>query len=140
MAEKITKSQVNQGVAASNQTDDFENPNVGESFGGSYSRLELNENEVSGLLEYVKDSKVQVENDNGPEIITSPVAKTEEGKLVSLPISAIFRKHWKEANVEKGDKFKIKRYVDVVKKRGKGSGNKLKVYAVKVYSRAEKAA
>lgn len=122
-------------VAAQNNGDDFENPNVGETFGGSYARLELAENQVSELLEYVKDSKVQVENEDGAEMVPVPVARTPDGILVSLPISAIFRKHWKEANVNVGDKFKIKRYLDAIKKRGKGTGNKLKVFAVKVYER-----
>jgi hypothetical protein len=116
--------------------DDFENPNVGESFGGNYPRIELAENTVSPLLTYSKDSKVQVENDNGMEVISAPVAlNSEDGKLYSLPISAIFRKHWKEADVQPGDTFRFKRYVDAVKKRGKGAGNKLKVFAIKVYTR-----
>ena len=125
---------------AQNGADDFENPSVGEVFGGSYPRLDLLEGQVSPLLEYVKDSKVQVENDDGAEMVAVPVARTPEGQLISLPISAIFRKHWKEANVNVGDTFKIKRYVEAIKKRGKGAGNKLKVFAVKVYTRKTPAA
>lgn len=118
------------------QKDDFEDSNTGEMFGGSYVRLDLAEGQVSGLLEYVKDSKIQVENDEGAEMVSVPVAKTEDNILVSLPISAVFRKHWKEANVNTGDKFKIKRYTDATKKRGKGTGSKMKIFAVKVYARA----
>lgn len=136
MAEKITKEQVKSAVNAS--ADDFENPNVGETFGGSYPRIELSEGQVSPLLTYIKDSKVQIQNDDGTsEMVSSPVVQSaDDNKLYTLPISAIFRKHWGEANVNEGDTLKVKRYVDAIKKRGKGAGNKLRVFAVKVYSRA----
>lgn len=138
MSEKISKNQVKQAVDAS--ADDFENPNVGETFGGSYPRLELAEGQVSPVLTYVKDTKVQLERDDGTtEMVNAPVAQnSDDGKLVALPINAVFKKHWSEANVSVGDTFKVKRYADATKKRGKGAGNKIKVFALKVYSRAAK--
>lgn len=136
-SDKITKEQLKSAIVAS--SDDFENPNVGETFGGNYPRIELVEGQVSPLLTYIKDSKVQITNDDGStEMISAPVVQSaEDSKLYTLPISAIFRKHWGEANMAEGDTLKIKRYTDATKKRGKGAGNKLKVYAVKVYTRAQ---
>ncbi len=131
--------------------DDFENPSVGEVFGGSYARIELAENQVSPLMVYLKDTKLPLEKkvdvvENGvtttqtiTEIKTVAVcriAADEKAPLLMLPISAIFMKHWKEANVNIGDKFKVKRYPDAVKKRGQGVGNKMQNFALKVYERA----
>lgn len=138
-ASKLTAADLKAAVVPStvNAADDFENPSIGEAFGGNYPRIELSEGQVSPLMTYAKNSKVQVENDNGIEIINAPVCtNADDGKLYSLPISAIFRKHWTEAQMQPGDTFKFKRYTDAVKKRGKGAGNKLKVFAVKVYTRS----
>lgn len=124
--------------------DDFENPSVGEIFGGSYPRLELGENEVSPLLTYRKDTKVQVESNEKEgefEMKSVPVVESaSDGKLYTLPLSSIFTKHWNEAKVSEGDTLKIKRYPDATKKRGRGAGNKMKVFALKVYSRKSAAA
>lgn len=119
--------------------DDFENPNIGEMFGGTYPQLALGENEVSPLLTFVKNTKIQIENPDKPgeyEMRPVPVASSgNDGKLYSLPISAIFRRLWDEAKMNEGDTFKIKRYPDATKKRGRGAGNKMKNFAMKVYSR-----
>jgi hypothetical protein len=102
--------------------------------------LELAENEVSPLLTYRKDTKIQMEsqdNEGEFEMKTVPVVESAtDHKLYTLPLSAIFMKHWKEAEIKTCDEFKIKRYPDATKKRGKGAGNKMKVYALKVYTRA----
>jgi len=141
---KVTSQDIKNIAAATAQApaDDFENPDIGETFGGSYDRLTLAENEVSPMLSYAKDTKISLEDQNQAGVYVSqsvPVADNG-GKLVSLPICSIFRKNWKEANVGIGDKFKIKRYPNTTKKRGKGVGNKMESYAIKVYERAPKAA
>jgi|SRR3954467_6834925 len=125
--------------------DDFENPDVGENFGGSYARLDLNEDQVSGLLEYIKEADIEVRDDSegaapgAKKILEMHVLRdVDSGKLVTSPIGAIFDNCWDEAKIEKGDTFKIKRYADTVKKEGKGKGNKMKVYAIKVLSRVKK--
>jgi len=128
-------------VPASPEVDDFENPEVGEIFGGSYPQLVLEANQVSPLLEYVKDTKIQLESQNKPgefEMRSVPVVKNSaDGKLYTVSISAIFTKHWKEANVNMGDTLKIKRYPDATKKRGAGAGKPMQVHALKVYARAK---
>jgi hypothetical protein len=121
-----------------NSPDDFENPNVGETFGGSYERLDLAENQVSSLLTYAKNTKIQLEDQKEPGkfvMVSVPVASDESGKLFSLPIDAIFVKNWKEASISEGDTFKVKRYPDATKARGAGAGRKMRSFAIKVYSR-----
>jgi hypothetical protein len=140
---KVTSQDIKNIAAATAQApaDDFENPNVGEVFGGSYDRLTLTENEVSPLFTYVKDTKIQLEDQKNPGTYISEKVPVGEagGKLISMPICAIFKKNWKEANVQSGDTFKVKRYPNTTKRRGAGAGNKMESFAVKVYSRAAKA-
>ena len=140
MAKATPANEVQKPTVPAPVVDDFENPNVGEIFGGSYPRLELIENEVSSVLTYRKDTKIQMESNDKEgefEMKSVPVVESAaDGKLYTLPLSAIFTKHWKEAGINAGDTLKIKRYPDATKKRGKGAGNKMKVFALKVYSRA----
>ncbi len=114
---------------------DFENPNIGETFGGSYPQLNIDEDAVIGPIEYVKDTQIQLEDDGQPKMVKVAVLKGPDGVLGTGPISANFVKHFDEANLSVGDVIAIKRYKDVVKKRGKGAGVKMKIYALKVLSR-----
>lgn len=118
---------------------DFENPNIGETFGGSYPALVIDEDAVIGPVEYVKDTQIQLEDDGQPKMVKVAVLKGPGGILGTGPISANFVKHFEEANLSPGDVIAIKRYKDVTKKRGKGAGVKMKIYALKVLSRAPKA-
>lgn len=129
-----------------NVTDDsfnFEAPDAGELFGGSYPRLELLPNQVTVPLVYRKDTEIPLDGDpdeNGnptTKMQTVYVAETPNGVHVSCPISAIFMKHFKEAKIEKGDEFRIKRFPNATKKRGKGAGREMQVYAVMVTARAK---
>lgn len=120
----------------------FETSDEGELFGGSYPRLMLNPNDVSAPLIYRKDTEIPLDggkDENGNETTkmqTVYVVEVPSGELVTCPIAAIFMKHFKEANIEKGDTFRIKRYPDASKKRGRGAGKPMQVYAVRVTSRA----
>lgn len=122
---------------------DFEKATGGEIFGGSYPRLELNPSEVSAAIIHRKDTEIPLddgEDDEGKpktKMQTVHIGELPSGDLVSLPIAAIFMKHFKEAEIKEGDEYRIKRYADATKKRGKGSGNKMQVYAVLVTNRAE---
>lgn len=128
--------------------DIFENAKVGETFGGSYTRLELQPGEVSKPLVYLKDAKVPIEKEemvNGVKVTTTEmkrmqvlqVADGSENTLYSTPISSIFQKHWDEAQIKENDVIWIKRYPDAEKKRGLGKGNKMQVFAINVLVRAE---
>jgi hypothetical protein len=140
---KITSQDLKNIAVATAQApaDDFENPNIGEVFGGSYPRLDLTEGSVSPLLTYVKDTKINLEDQKNPgTYISQKVPLGADGDLiVSMPICSIFKKNWEEANIGVGDTFKVKRYPDTTKRRGAGAGNKMQSFAVKVYSRAAKA-
>ena len=118
----------------------FENPNVGETFGGSYEPMKLDEGQTSPLLEFIKTTPIPIKGDEGEEdkIIEAPVAcvVNDPEKIFSMPIGAVFQKHWKEAGIKKGDRFAFKRYNDATKRHGRGQGNKIQVYAIKVFSRA----
>ena len=113
----------------------------GELFGGSYARLELEPGDVSIPLVYRKDTEIPLpdQDANGNETTkmqTVYVCELPNTELVTCPISAIFMKHFKEAKIVKGDEFRIKRYPNAVKKRGKGAGNQMQVFAVRVTKRA----
>lgn len=136
----------NSGIASSAIDLDFnfEKETEGEIFGGSYPRLELLPNQTTTPLCYSKDTEIPLDGDPDPEtgapttkMQVVHIAETPSGDYVSCPISAIFMKHFKEAKIAKGDKFRIKRYPNAVKKRGKGSGREMQVYAIAVVERAE---
>lgn len=118
---------------------EFNDNSQGEIFGGSFPLLALGENEVSPLLEYSKDTQVPIEIDGKSEMKTIPVCNVvgePELPMVSMPISAIFVRHWKDGNLSVGDQFHVARFKDAIKKRGAGKGNPMKVYGLKVMKRA----
>lgn len=141
-ADKIIKSQV---ASSEISFADFNNPAVGETFGGSYPALELEPNSVSKRLIYIKDSKIVLTKtvDGKEEAENKKIAVVAEKdapeKLFGLPISAIFEKNWKEADLEIGSEFVVARFPDTKKKRGQGAGQTMKNYALKVLVRAKKA-
>lgn len=101
-------------------------------FGGNYERIKLEENQVSSMLVYTgKKVPVTLNNERGEETIMIPLAKIETtGELVTLPISAIFKKNFAAAEVKKGERFAMKRFPDTTKKNGAGKGKKMEVYAI----------
>lgn len=124
----------------------FDDPSTGETFGGSYDRLELGVNEVSAPLRFVKTTPIPLKNDDkeGETIVVNcPVcailnpdgSEPTKQTLVSLPISATFRKHWEEAKINPGCVVLIKRFADAKKKAGRGSGTLMKIFGIKVVSR-----
>lgn len=129
------------GGGVSDDSFDFEKAEGVELFGGSYPRLELKPDSVSVPLTYRKDTEIPLpdQDSEGKETTkmqTVHVVEVPQGDLVTCPISAIFMKHFKEAKIEKGDTFRIKRYPNAVKKRGRGAGNQMQVYAIAVTARA----
>ncbi len=132
---------------------DFNNPTTGENYGGSFPPLELEVQQVSPTLVYLKDSKIiltksipSVTKPGTMEDIaeTKKVAivahKNDTSKMFGLPISAIFEKNWKEADLEYGSEFVLARFPDSIKKRGEGAGStKMKNYAMKVLKAVRKA-
>lgn len=122
--------------------DDFEDVAQGEVFGGTYERLELEENETTDYLVYVKKTTITT-NDVGDDglpkknVLDVHIGMDRSGKQFALPIGAIIWNHFKEANLNPGDVFRIKRYEDVTKKKGRGAGKLMQAYALKVYARTQ---
>ncbi len=108
---------------------------AGESFGGSSEILMLAEDEVAGPLTYVTLRR-GVDLGNNMGLVDIHEAKDSEGDLWRLPIASNFRRQAESANLRSGDVFGIKRLLDATKKHGKGKGNAMEMYAIKIVSRA----
>lgn len=141
-ATAATETKPENAPVIANAVTDFDDETTGEVVGASYPRLELMQNQVSMKLEYVKEQVLVLPSQDNPkemEELKVPCAKgVDDGVIYALPVSAIFKKNLAESNLDKGDVFAFKRYTDAVKKHGRGQGNKMRVYGIKVYSRAEK--
>lgn len=105
----------------------------GQEFGGKASVVTIDVGEVAGPFTY--SNHVPMTTELGT--VTVHQATTEDGEQVRLPISATFVKAVDQAQLQFGDTFLVRRFEDVEKKRGKGAGNAIPVYAIKVLSRAK---
>lgn len=144
MQDEADKVVQGESMHDSEVADMFEDSTQGEVFGGNYPPIHLDADQVSPMLRYEKDTKIPLEDKQTKEIKLKTVAIAKvlsTGKLVGLPISAIFEKNFKEANICIGDEFAIKRYGDVIKKGSKTATNphgiSMQVHAVKVFKRSE---
>lgn len=101
-------------------------------YGGQSDILELEVGEIAGPLEYIGSTSMTLE---GGEV-TVHQALTPNGDTVRCPISASFLRSFDQAAIQKGDKFAVKRNDDTTKKSGKGKGQAMHIYSVKVVERA----
>ena len=119
----------------------FDNPDIGESFGGSFDRLILEVGQNSDYLQYVRTSSMVFEDIIGGAVVSKNVtvflARNAEGTILSMPIAAIFVKNFKDAGMVPGDIFAFLRTADVLKKKGVGSGKAMETYEIKVLVRHE---
>ena len=106
----------------------------GEVFGGSADILKLEIGEVAGPLSYVGLSEKKLELDG--DKVDVHTARDASCKLWRLPLSASFRNQLLESKLGAGDSFLARRVEDSVKKKGKGKGNMMKIYQVKILARA----
>jgi hypothetical protein len=109
--------------------------NSSPEFGGQSDILELEVGEIAGPLVYIGHTDMTLES--GPVRVHQ--AQTTDGETVRCPIATAFLRSFDQATIEKGDTFAIKRYEDTVKKSGRGKGQNMHIYAVKVLKRATKA-
>lgn len=105
---------------------------AGQEFGGASGILDLKVGEVAGVFVYTGHQ--QVTTDLGETTVHTGL--DEEGNQWRLPIQATFLRAVDQARLGMGDKFAVKREEDQIKKRGKGAGNKMAIYAIKVVERA----
>jgi len=110
--------------------DDFDAQD-GQEFGGESGLLILDEGECAGPFTYSGHSQIQTELGE----TTSHTALTPEGDQVRLPIQATFLRAVDQARLGFGDTFAVKRCDDAIKKKGKGAGQAMAIYALKVITR-----
>jgi len=115
-------------IASSEEWEQINEPE----FGGQSEILELNVGQVAGPLTYIGHQAMTTSLGE----TTVHTATTREETTVRLPIGATFNRAMDQAGVRRGDKFFIKRTEDAIKKQGKGKGNPMKIYAIKVSQRA----
>lgn len=106
----------------------------GETFGGDADILRLEVMQVAGPLTYEgRDAKgLELEGDK----VDVHLGRDRAGKLWRLPLSASFRNQLTESKLAEGDTFLVRRNEDAIKKKGKGKGNPMKIFQVKVTARA----
>ena len=104
----------------------------GQEFGGASGILELKPGEVAGVFTYTGHQ--QITTDLGETTVHTGL--DEDGVQWRLPIQATFLRAVDQARIQMGDKFAVKREDDVEKKRGKGAGKPMAIFAIKVVERA----
>jgi hypothetical protein len=117
----------------------FNNPDIGETFGGQFDRMEILPGEITPYLQFVRISSMILEDIVDGKIeaktVQIVVARTEDGKMYSHPIGAIFIKNFKDAAMVPGDIFLYKRGQDVKIKKGRGAGKEVPSFEIKVVLR-----
>ena len=113
-------------IAAAEAWDNVE----GQEFGGKADVVDIKIGEVAGPFVYLNHVPMETRLGN----VTVHQATTEDGDTVRLPISATFVRAVDQAKLAFGDTFLVKRLDDVKKKQGKGAGNMIPVYAIKILS------
>lgn len=97
-------------------------------FGGQSDILELEVGEIAGPLESVGYQMMTLESGE----IRVQLAITEAKDTLRMPISASFTRAFDQAAIQIGDTFAVKRNEDVDKKAGKGKGQTMHIYSIKV--------
>lgn len=106
----------------------------GETFGGDADILKLDVGQIAGPLTYEGRDAKGLELDG--EKVDVHTGRDAAGKLWRLPLSASFRNQLTESKLAEGDTFLVRRNEDAIKKKGKGKGNPMKIFQVKVTKRA----
>jgi hypothetical protein len=104
---------------------------AGEEFGGKSDILIIQVGEIAGPFNYVGHQQMTTELGE-----TTVHLATLKDETMRLPIQATFIRAVDQAGLKRGDTFLIKRFEDQEKKRGKGAGNQMAIYGVKVLKRA----
>lgn len=104
----------------------------GEEFGGKADILILKVGEIAGPLTYVGHQKMTTSLGE----TTVHLATNKEGETMRLPIQATFLRSIDQGGLVRGDTFLVKRFEDQIKKQGKGAGNPMAIYGVKIKTRS----
>jgi len=106
----------------------------GETFGGDADILKLEVGQIAGPLKYEGRDAKGLELDG--EKVDVHTGRDNAGKLWRLPLSASFRNQLTESKLGEGDTFLVRRNEDAIKKKGKGKGNPMRIFQIKVTARA----
>lgn len=101
-------------------------------FGGQSDILTLEVGEVGGPFSYIGHQPMNTELGE----TTVHTATTPDDATIRLPISSSFLRCVDQAGINRGDKFLVRRGEDTVKRNGKGKGQMMQIYSIKVTSRA----
>jgi hypothetical protein len=105
----------------------------GESYGGQSAILQIEPNTAAGPFRYAGSQPMITELGQTTVHLATDV---ESQNQIRLPISATFLRAMDWAEMGIGDVFYVLRESDTVKKTGKGKGNMIPVYKLKVVKRA----
>jgi len=132
MQTKLSKSD----LAAATVTNDASlwDSTEGETYGGDADILRLDVGQIAGPLKYEGRDAKGLELDG--EKVDVHTGRDNAGKLWRLPLSASFRNQLTESKLAEGDTFLVRRGEDAIKKKGKGKGNPMKIFQIKVTARA----
>jgi len=97
-------------------------------FGGQSDILLLEVGEVGGPFAYIGHQAMSTQLGE----TTVHLASDKDGNTLRMPISSSFVRSADQAGLQRGDTFIVKRYADVEKKAGKGKGQNMQIYALKV--------
>jgi len=103
----------------------------GQEFGGSADIMLIQPGQIAGPFEY--QGHQQITTDLGET--TVHLGADEDGNQWRLPIQATFIKAVDQSGMRRGDRFLVRRLANQTKKKGKGAGNEMAIYAVKVIER-----
>lgn len=106
----------------------------GETYGGNADILKLDVGQIAGPLTYAGLDEKALELDG--EKVDVHCARDGAGKLWRLPLAASFRRQIIESKLAEGDTFLVRRVEDAVKKKGKGKGNPMRIFQIKITARA----
>lgn len=123
---KVTKNDEASGF-------DFDSATGREASGskGSVLNLEIGES-IGPIVVTSIQENVFLDDSPGAHPVTCYGARTMNGIPLRLPVAAIFVSKCKELGVKIGDKIAIQRVDDVLKTKGRGKGNPMKDFRVKV--------
>lgn len=108
----------------------------GETYGGQSPILVIHPGQIVGPITF--NAQNTVKGDDGGEMVQT--TGLVDGKTHRLPLSASFTRACQDAALAPGDTFYLQRHEDVEKKKGKGVGQMMAIYELKVTSRKEKPA
>lgn len=135
MAEDAKRMSDEEKAARTYMADEAAWDSGGEEFGGKSEILVLEVGEVAGPFTYIGNQEMVT--DLGE---TTVHLASKDDETFRLPIQATFQRAIDQAGLTRGDTFLVKRFEDQTKKKGKGAGNPMAIYGIRVKTRVPRQA